>query len=359
MGRKRMSPAVVAYESALEVLEAHDRPPTYRGLTPDTRARASFAQVRVFSRSYWPMWRYVKICLYQRLLDERDAIAADLPNLLRGDHVSPTSRAFQDITNGLLAAAAAEFCQYAEDLGIICHALSAGDYFAQKLTRFNAGHPQNEVKRWSTISDSDVRDFLFIPKVALDPPWPNADCQRIYVDGIAEARGRLQSISTLYQQWFQHHIRYKHGLALALAPYVEQIDDSAFVDRRRSDDRGYPVAFDAACVADLVVRPDFHQFPCVPSIDCDDLKWNVLKLSRERNLLRYVIPPMRDVDGPSLGDFAKAAYTIGQLQQIALFNYLENKNPDRLDREWRCQVPHGEKFAELASAGRAGVTNAR
>lgn len=298
------------------------------------------------------MWRYVKICLYRRLLEQRDAISVDLPNILPSDQISATSRTFQDITNGLIGAAAAELCQYAEDLAVICQALASGEYFAKNLTQFSAGRIQNCVKSWCDISETEARDLLFIPEVDQDPPWPNPDCQRGYQEGIAEVRDCLRGISVLYHQWFQHHIRYKHGMLLALAPYTSQIDDPAFIERRRTSDRGYPVVFDAACVADLVTRSDFHQFLCVPSIGCDDLKWNALKLSREGNLLRYVMPPVRDNCEPSLQDLENSAYRIGQLQRVVLFNYIENRNPDRQDNEWRCAFPRGRKLFEMASAGR-------
>ena len=332
----------------MRALQDAGRPPDYKGLTAEHRARANYAQFIAFSRTYWPMWRYVKINLYSRLLAERDAIAMDLPAILPGDPVSPRSRAYQDVTNGLLAAAASEFCQYAEDLAVLCHALHSNGYFARDLTRFDAGKMKTQVNSWIGVDRAKTCSTLLIPQVDPGVPWPNDDVRAAYETGVDRAAELLDGISAAYTAWYHHFIRYKHGLLLALAPYAPEIGDD-YILEHRGNTRGLPVAFDAASVNDIVGRPEFRDLLCIADLSCEHVKWNALTLSRENNLLRYVMPMLRDGEQPTMKEFESAAFAVGQLQQVVIHNYRCMRNPDRRADDWDCLLPHGRAFTRVAS----------
>jgi len=294
------------------------------------------------------MWRYVKIKLYSRLLSERDAIAADLPAIVPSDVVSARSRAYQDITNGLLAAAASEFCQYAEDLAVLCNAIRSDGYFARDLTRFKAGKIETQVKSWTDVDSARTCSTLLIPEVHPSAPWPDATVRKGYEEGVGRATELLRAISMMYTTWYHHFIRYKHGLLLALAPYASEVGDK-FVKEHRGNTKGLPVAFDAASIDDIVGRPEFQSLLCIPDLSCDHLKWNALTLSREDNLLRYVMPTFRNGEQPGMEDFESAALAVGQLQDVAIYNYRYMGNPDRQGDDWACLLPHRKAFIEVAS----------
>ena len=96
--REERQRIVSAYENALRALERNSRPDDYPGLTPETRRRANFQQFEIFYNAYWPMWRYAKIILYRRLMNQREDVAQELRRELPNDHISSDSRTCQEFT---------------------------------------------------------------------------------------------------------------------------------------------------------------------------------------------------------------------------------------------------------------------
>jgi len=349
-GNSRKESVVAAFEKALETFESHRRPPGYPGLTAETRRRANIAQFEVFASAYWPMWRYVKIHSYRRLLGQRDDIAIDLGDLFPSDEISAPSRTYQEVTNGLLASAASEFCQYAEDLAALCQALQSDDFFARDLLSFSAGRIQNQLQGWKHINRDKCCKLLCIPVIDKTVQWPIKEVKAEYDSGIERSIELMRSISVIYSNWYYHYMRYKHGLALALAPFANELEES-YMDERRQDTRGLPVAFDCGSVSEIVGKQHFQSLLSIPNMGADDVRLNALSLSRERNLLRYVMPPRRDAEPPSIDELEEAAFFIGQLQHVAIRNYYSRQRRARENKSgWICLLPKSRRYIEIRSA---------
>lgn len=350
MPKPHRSATISAFEKALKALEQHDRPDGYLGLTASNRRKASFQQFEVFASTYWPMWRFIKIRMYRRLFTQRDEIASDIERDLPDKTVSPSSRAYHEVTNGLMASVVSEFCQYAEDLAILCRALQGRDgYFARDLRKYAAGKIQDIVKSWAQFDRSRTCHMLIVPMVQEDIGWSDPKIYDHYKAGIDEAVESLKSISAAYSAWFYHFICYKHGLALALAPFASQIDEET-IARRRTNTEAFPMAFDSGSLPEIINDPRFQQLLVIPNMQALDVRLNAFALSKERNLLRYVNPPLGPMSPNALEDIERAAYAVGQLQIIALQNYIWNRRPGSEESsEWAAFLPQDNKFCTIMS----------
>ncbi|MDH3845054.1 MAG: hypothetical protein OES69_14025 [Myxococcales bacterium] len=312
----KQSPQV---EQAFQRAEQEGRPADYPGLTPEHRKAASTSQFFTFLSRYWPDWRHTKVRMYRFLLEEREQLLArERERLQRGSH-HPETIVYQEITNGLIAAAASEVCQYAEDLGVLVSACDSDEFFAQKLAGTRAGSAQDRVKGWKDVTDGQAAGILRIPFDQDRNDWEETDpIVQDYVLGLARARNRLREIGRFYRDWELHFMRYKHGLLLGLSEPEVVEQSSAFLDRRRSSLSGAPFAFDCAPISQAIDQ--CRQLGLIiANVDEDHVRWNISKLAQERNLLRLVLPsPLGNQ--PDIWEFERISSWISQLQLVLLWN---------------------------------------
>jgi hypothetical protein len=307
------------FEEALRRMEQEDRPANYPGLTPEHRRAASTSQFFTFLSRYWPDWRHTKVRMYRFLLEEREQLLArERERLERGGH-HPETMVYQEMTNGLIAAAASEVCQYAEDLGTLVAACDSDEYFVKELAASRAGPIRSRIKDWTGVTGAQTADILRIPFYQERDDWEETSpVVRDYVLGLGRARDRLRAIGDFYRKWEKHFMRYKHGLLLGLSePGVEEKSE-AFLDERRSSLSGSPFAFDCGPISQAIDQ-DGQIGLIIANIEESHLRWNASKLANEQNLLRLVLPP--PLGGtPHIRDFERISSWIAQLQRVVLWN---------------------------------------
>jgi hypothetical protein len=315
-----------AFHDALHAFEQLERPDTYPGLNATTRRAASKAQFITFAGSYSHDWRHSKLRMYRQLLVDRERLLVLERERLEAAGQDAEVAVYQELTNGILASAASEFCQYVEDLAVLSRACKSEDFFARDLATFSAGKMQEEVKGWTRADTGTAARVLLIPEFSSDPP-PSDDVGKAYVRALELGASRLRRLGDLYAKWQFHYLRYKHGLLLALRyqPIPPGPKRDEFLARKRTETTGFPVAFDCGSVAEalkeqgpLLIMPEIGP-------DALDVRWNVGALAEERNLLRHVFPPggERNIDV-----FVDAAALVSQLQLVLIQNRYAQLVPD-------------------------------
>jgi len=324
------------FDRTLLTAEKKDRPADYPGLTGETRRSASRAQFLLFQQLYWPDWRHTKIRLYQQLLEERERIVERERSRFTLGGVSPELVVYREITNGLLAAAASEFCQYAEDLAVLAKACGSDEFFARDVATSDAGKMQSAVKAWAGIDRRGAATVLRIPWCEPDPSWTETELGRAYLQGLDLAASRLSEIAMTYRQWQFHYMKYKHGLLLALrmGEVSEQLMPK-YIEERRASPRGCPVALGCGDVGDAI--DGVAAGKAVPGqgmifmfgSEANDVWWNLQALTRERNVLRPVFPPFcYEVD---ISEFVRVGAFVSQAQLTLLRNRTRELEPDQTD----------------------------
>jgi hypothetical protein len=296
------------YRDALLAIERHERPDGYPGLTPVTRRAVNDSQFLSFARGYWADWRHTKIRLYRYLLEERAAIAKREADRWTVANLKPEDVTYQQVTNGIIASAASEFCQYAEDLAVLSRACRSDHFFARDLTEAKAGKMQERVKSWSSASDQDVAALLRFPLYTDRGSWPENSATEAYVTGLQLGIDRLRTIGNLYKAWEFHFMAYKHGLLLALTEADSPTEE--FFESRQATLRGHPQAFDNGAVFDSAGRGE--PLFVLPPGD-HDVMWNAAHLAAERNLLRLIPPEPLEAD---IRQFESAASFVSQLMRV-------------------------------------------
>ncbi len=319
--RSHRSPSAAArsFEKSLLAFENDKRPANYPGLTAETRRRASNAQFLTFHEKYWDDWRHSKLRAYRFLLTQREAFLACESKHLSEAGLHPQSVIYQEFTNGLMASAVSEVCQYAEDLSLLSAAADSDSYFARDLASGHAGRIQQRVLSWKGISEEAVAKLLHIPWFSNRESVKDTEVGHAYLGSLKLAQERVQGISAFYKAWQPHFMRYKHGLLLALR-FASGTRDDAFVSKRREKLSGFPVIFDCGSIVEAI-DSDGHRVLIFPDVSerSADVKLNAVHLARERNLLRMVFPP-RNQGGATIDQFIEIAAWISQCQRVLLEN---------------------------------------
>ena len=304
-----------AYRDALLAIEAHERPPGYAGLNGETRRAASDAQFISFAQRYWFDWRHTKIRLYRFLLEERDSIARREGTRWSVADFDPEDVVYNQVTNGILASAASEFCQYVEDLAVLARACASEQYFARDLSEAQAGKMQKVAKSWATADEQATADLLQFPLWPERHTFHGSPIGEEYLNAVQRAVTRLRAVGELYSQWEFHFMRYKHGLLLALSQGASPTPE--FFAQRRNGLGASVAAFDCGAVLDPANRtePVF----AIPDIGerSAHVRLNAAHLAAERNLLRLVHPTPLE---PSIELFEQGASYVSQLQRVLLRN---------------------------------------
>jgi hypothetical protein len=329
-GRK-LSPQAAAFERALDGVEAHERPPGYPGFTAETRREASASQFVTFAQQYWHDWRHTKIRLYGLLLEDRERIIDHERKRLTTAELDPEIVVYQEVTNGLIAAAASEFCQSAEDLATLVHASGSADFFARDIASASAGQMQESVKRWANVGMREAAATLRMPWFEPSPAWTETALGQDYLAALNRAAERLRDISRLYRAWQFHYFRYKHGLLMALrySEFTDAAKRAEFIARRKGSTAGSPVAYDCGSVGEALDDPTFQQTGLIlPDIGpgSTHVRWNAKHLARERNLLRHVFPPFGGE--PDIKEFERVAGYVSQAQLVLIRNRGAELRPD-------------------------------
>ena len=100
--------------------------------------------------------------MYRFLLEEREQLLVRERERFERAGLHPETMVYQEMTNGLIGAAASEVCQYAEDLGVLVAACASDEFFAQKLAA-RAGDAQSRVTGWVGVTDQQAAEALRIP----------------------------------------------------------------------------------------------------------------------------------------------------------------------------------------------------
>jgi len=354
----KISPQAAAFEKALDAVEAHERPPEYEGFTARTRKEASASQFLTFAQQYAPDWRHTKIRLYRMLLEDRARVVEHERERLVRAGLDPRITVYQDVTNGLIASAASEFCQSAEDLAVLAHACNSDDFFARDIASASAGRMQEEVKRWAHINLRDAASVLRVPWFEPADEWKDTPVGQGYLQAVDRSAALLREVGRMYRTWQLHFFKYKHGLQLALR-YGQAGGDARwwddFIARREATTRGFPVAYDCGSIGQALDDPTSPQSGLIlPDIGpgSTHVRWNARHLAQERNLLRHVFPP-GDAE-PDIQEFERAASYVAQAQRVVLFNRSAELRPDA---EQSYFVPAEDPAAVLRIARRRAVAS--
>jgi hypothetical protein len=309
------------FEKVLREAAQEERPPDYPGLTGENRRAASRSQFLTYSARYWADWRRSKVRMYRFLLEKREELLErERRRLETGGH-HPETVVYQEMTNGLVAAAAAEVCQYAEDLGVLVYACDSDDYFARRVNEAHAGKIQRDVKEWAYTTRQSAAKALRIPYSAEEADWNEKNpIVKEYVLGLARARDRLKAIGRFYRDWELVFMNYKHGLMLSLRDPTGLPQTEEFLNSRRDSLEAAPWAFDCKPV-NQAIDQDQQTGLVIPDVGepSNHVRWNLAELAKERNLLRIVFPP--DLDGePHIVAFERVSSWISQLQRVLLRN---------------------------------------
>jgi len=279
--------------------------------------------------------------MYRFLLENREELLARERSRLEAGHRHAETVVYQEMTNGLIAAAAAEVCQYAEDLGVLVRACRSDDYFARDLKGTRAGVIQQDVKSWTNATNETAARALRIPDLPEDPGWDEKDSRvREYVLGRARARERIRAVGRFYRDWEFFFMSYKHGLMLALTETGDAVQNAEFLQSRRNSFKGNPGAFDSRPL-NQVIDQDEMDYVLIPNVDPLDLRWNLSELAKERNLLRIVLPPREDGE-PHMLAFERISSCISQLQRVLIWN-----RAYELEEKHGFHVPHEDPDAVL------------
>jgi len=309
--KKKRKPKPSKFEDMLLVIERHERPADYPGLTGETRRAASNAQFIAFYERYWPDWRHTKLRMYRRLLDDRNAVLEAERSRLEKAELHAETVIYGQFTGGLLAAAASEFCQYAEDLAMLVRACASDGFFARDLAEAQAGKMQAKAKSWESIDEAAATLQLRIPAFGNAETWRDTDIGKDYLEAIARSRDRLHVVGRLYRAWEPIFMRYKHGLQLALVEPGRTIETLV-------EGAGLPMQLPHAfyCGAASPEERDSPMF-MLPTFGDDDVRLNAAHLARERNLLRLVDVTNMSAD---IKLFEGAKAFVSQLQRALLEN---------------------------------------
>jgi hypothetical protein len=231
-----------------------------------------------------------KIHLINRLLDDRESLVEDVRKTFPDTLNRAESVTYQEITNGLMGSAMAEYCQAVEDLAAMIQATENISYFARKIN-YKAGVVYNLLKKWSSgITIDEFRGFFHIPKLEESDFGGKDDVRKEINSNIDRLVDEFNNIVGLYMELLAHQMAYKHGMSYALRPYASDLPADK-IEQKKTEKSGYPVIYANECIASAIGDYNFRGVVQLPDANSEHIKLNALKLSRENNLLRYVMPP--------------------------------------------------------------------
>jgi hypothetical protein len=234
--------SIDAYRKALKAMENHDRPSDYLGLTDENRKEAGIRHVEIFAQTSWPLWRTYKVHMINRLLDDREALIEDVAKTFPEIADRAKSVTYQEVTNGLMGSAIAEYCQSVEDLAAIIYAIKDVRYFARNVN-YDAGRIQNIVKKWAKgVSRNEFLTEFNVPKLADTDFDGDKESLEQYNSCIRQALETIQKISVLYLTLLPHQIAYKHGMSYALRPFGNDLSEEN-IAKKMVGKTGYPMIF--------------------------------------------------------------------------------------------------------------------
>jgi hypothetical protein len=249
------------------------------------------------------------------LLTNRDEVRVSYLTISASQDDSETAEAvlYGPVTTGLYACAIAETVMYAEDLFVLLHGLRVPERFVQQTINYPGGKVPPLADRLSRLSVADLARAFFVPTLV----QLGEDVGGEFSERFADSLTQLARLTGKVVDWWRSHRfmqqQYKHGMALALSPFGNEIPESTIAGRKQG--AAPPIyAFDAEPLTAAVLNRSggavMSHYGTGAAIS------HAIDLSKERNFLRYAaaLPPV------TWSDIVQIARAICNLQKCVLAN---------------------------------------
>lgn len=308
-------------------------------MTKDQLEKAAKDQIIKFFNSYYTSWRLNKILTIDKLLKTKYEFYYDIiEETKREDDDVGTSTISQEITNGLGFDAISNCIQFIEDLFAMINATKNRSYFIKEIITYDAGKIENIIINFK-INDKNICKAFHFP-FEEESEDDNNSAWIAYKKGLMILGNRIEKIISFYIKHKFMYNQYKHGLTVALRPYVKYNEDQINNDRENPTDF-YLAAFDNLSLQKALnnkYKPkDYIFMPCLT----ENTKPFLDQLQNEDNLLRLVIGSPES----SIESIKQIAYITRGCLHVLINNFMATYKADEFIN---LQLPEeGEKVIEF------------
>lgn len=252
----------------------------------DQRLKASQDQIKRFFYSYYSNWRYAKILINEKVLQNKYNLLQDIAKEIKQPEEDNLETLItQEITNGLHFDTVSNCVQYIEDLFALLKAAKDKEFFIKNIVTYNAGKIENEIKK--EHKDKELCDLFYFPHFT---EFDSEDFKAAFEEGLNKLKNRIDRIKEFYKAYHFFYIQYKHGLTVALRPYANLKDEHVQKDKKGEMSFNI-VAFDNLSLNKVYNNKhrfqDYAFLPCIT----DNTKDVIKDLEAEDNLIRFVFSP--------------------------------------------------------------------
>lgn len=287
-------------------------------MTDKERQAASKDQIERFFSSYFSHWRLARILLNEKILAEKYAQLNGIAEFIMNEGDDIEGVIAQEMTSGLEFDTLSHCVQYIEDLFALLNAGKRKEYFVKSVTSYDAGAIKTFINR--KFSDKELCELFYFPYFE---QFDNTENDKVYKQGLAELRQRVEKLRLFYEQYHFFYEQYKHGLTVALRPFGNYSPEQ-ILDDKHGKGKSYLAAFDSLSVRKASKKkgryPDYMLMPCFT----ENVQKHIKTLEAEDNLLRFVVAP----PNTSVTSMKECAILTRQCMHLFIHNLLASLTED-------------------------------
>lgn len=226
----------------------------------------------------------------------------------------------QEITNGIYFDSIQVCVQYIEDLFALINAGSNRDYFVRSIISYSSGSIKNQIENFKIERENICKSFYF-PNYKLENMNEKDDLElyEVLFQSVDRLGEMLKDIICFYKENLFFYNQYKHGLSIALRPFVDYTDEQIEKDKRGNESKFPLVAMDNLNFKNAIKKKDGNYGVLLIPHNSEVISSNIDTLQKENNLLRYVFSSPE----VSVENMKHIAYLTKRCMQIFIYNIRE------------------------------------